>query len=128
MNRPIKIILTFIALALLLPACASSPTKAAPTPTSSAAIQPVDANKDGVIDETDVLILLGQADQYWDQNLEPLMAKAGLDTSDPGTLPDLSKLQKLSTDEVDQLLQAVDGYNQLEQQILATAKAARKTK
>lgn len=88
----------------------------------------MDVNGDGVIDENDVLLLLAQADNDWDQNIEPLMAKAGLDTSDPGTLPDLNKLQKLSPDEKNQLYQAVEAYNQLEEQILATAQEARKTK
>ncbi len=121
-------ILMMVCLAGILGACAAAPTKAAPTPTSSAQIQPVDANKDGVIDENDVLILLGQADQSWDLTIEPLMTKAGLDTSEKGAAPDPTRLQKLSPAEKETLLSAVEQWNALEEQILATAKEARKKK
>ena len=127
MKRLTCLILVLI-LAIPLLGCQPQKLPAAPTPTSSSNVQPVDVNGDGVIDENDVLLLLGQADQYWDQNIEPLMAKAGLDTSETGQLPDPSKLQKLTPAEQDQLLLAVDQYSQLEEQLLATAKEARKNK
>ncbi len=121
-----KLILVAVLVILLnlLSSCASA-VPLPPTPTSAAQIQPVDATHDGLIDENDVLILLGQADQYWDQNIEPLLVVAGFSASDPHQLPDASQLKKLTSAEKDQLFTAIDAYNQLEEQLLATAKEAR---
>lgn len=42
-------------------------------------VLPIDANSDGTIDASDVLVLMKQANTYYDENILPLLKKAGID-------------------------------------------------
>ena len=91
--------------------------------------QPVDADKNGIIDENDISVLEQSADDCLNLRIRPFLNKAGVELSEekkpipPFSESDEDKLKdNLTVTEWEQLMEAVGDYNKLLREIEATEK------
>lgn len=104
-----------------------------PVPTTfESQIRPVDANRDGVIDQKDVLLLIARANELWDKSIKPLLDKAGIQTDEKGNVitpdPQAKIRERLTSAEQSDLDEALNEYRSLSVQVTATLNEALRKK
>jgi len=91
--------------------------------------QPMDADRNGTIDDNDVSMLIAEADDYFDVMIRPFLDKAGaeIDESIRAISDNVEEKLKehLTVNEWEQLGENLDGYNRMLAQIEITRRASR---
>jgi hypothetical protein len=87
-------------------------------------ILPIDVNKDGVVDMKDGWLLMDEANNFFEKKIKPFFDKAGIETDEKGnviTVDAKTRLKtKLTAEERARLTVAIDDYNIIYSQVMAT--------